>query len=103
LFQNLFSCNQNFLGLVNQGKIFTHANLLGLNIFLHTTKTQTNIKMSGTKKLIPLLDRVIIKRIKSEPKAVGAVLLPESAQNKDNPQGLVVAVGHGTEGMCNYF
>lgn len=55
-----------------------------------------------SKKLVPLLDRVLVKRLKAEQKAVGAVLLPESA-GKENPQGLVVSVGQGTEGkyLCN--
>ena len=35
--------------------------------------------MSGVKRLIPLLDRVLIERIVAPTKSVGGILLPESA------------------------
>merc|ERR1719409_1444728 len=46
------------------------------------------------KRLIPLLDRVLIKRMEAPTKSIGGVLLPESTQSKLN-EGLVMAVGPG--------
>jgi len=46
------------------------------------------------KRLIPLLDRVLVKRIEAPTKSIGGVLLPESAQAKLN-EGVVTAVGPG--------
>lgn len=45
------------------------------------------------KRLIPLLDRVLVKRLEA-PKSVGGILLPESSATKLN-EGKVVAVGPG--------
>lgn len=42
----------------------------------------------------PLGDRVVLKRVASEQKTAGGVLLPDSAQEKPL-QGEVVAVGNG--------
>ena len=51
--------------------------------------------MSGvTKRLIPLLDRVLVKRVEAPTKSIGGILLPESAQTKLH-EGVVVAVGPG--------
>lgn len=59
---------------------------------------------SKAKKLIPLLDRVIIKRVaKAKETSVGGILLPESAGQKDNAQGIVISVGAGTEGNIQIF
>eukprot|EP01126_Amoeba_proteus_P030862 TRINITY_DN3040_c0_g1_i1.p2 TRINITY_DN3040_c0_g1~~TRINITY_DN3040_c0_g1_i1.p2 ORF type:complete len:115 (-),score=26.48 TRINITY_DN3040_c0_g1_i1:60-404(-) len=49
--------------------------------------------MSVTKRLTPLFDRVLVKRIKPVTK-VGGILLPDSATKKNN-EALVVAVGKG--------
>mmetsp|Transcript_18329 Transcript_18329/g.45599 ORF Transcript_18329/g.45599 Transcript_18329/m.45599 type:complete len:109 (+) Transcript_18329:92-418(+) len=46
------------------------------------------------KRLIPLLDRVLIERIVAPTKSVGGILLPDSALSKIN-EALVVAVGPG--------
>eukprot|EP00013_Stygamoeba_regulata_P013989 CAMPEP_0177670432 /NCGR_PEP_ID=MMETSP0447-20121125/24082_1 /TAXON_ID=0 /ORGANISM="Stygamoeba regulata, Strain BSH-02190019" /LENGTH=103 /DNA_ID=CAMNT_0019177587 /DNA_START=28 /DNA_END=339 /DNA_ORIENTATION=- len=48
-----------------------------------------------TKRLIPLFDRVLVRRIAAEPKSIGGIILPENAQEKTN-QGEVVAVGQGS-------
>ena len=37
-------------------------------------------KMSAAKRLIPLLDRVLVKRLEPPTKSIGGVLLPESTQ-----------------------
>mmetsp|Transcript_23230 Transcript_23230/g.38737 ORF Transcript_23230/g.38737 Transcript_23230/m.38737 type:complete len:101 (+) Transcript_23230:96-398(+) len=50
--------------------------------------------MSALKKLIPLADRVLIKRIEPITKTAGGILLPESNVTKAN-EGEVMAVGPG--------
>lgn len=50
--------------------------------------------MSGLRRLIPLLDRVLVERIVAPTKSAGGVLLPESAVPKVN-EGVVLAVGPG--------
>mmetsp|Transcript_19870 Transcript_19870/g.14607 ORF Transcript_19870/g.14607 Transcript_19870/m.14607 type:complete len:99 (-) Transcript_19870:48-344(-) len=46
------------------------------------------------KRLIPLADRVLIKRITPQTKTAGGILLPESNIGKSN-EGEVLAVGPG--------
>mmetsp|Transcript_9413 Transcript_9413/g.13799 ORF Transcript_9413/g.13799 Transcript_9413/m.13799 type:complete len:100 (-) Transcript_9413:318-617(-) len=46
------------------------------------------------KRLVPLLDRVLVSRVLPETKSAGGLLLPESAQTKMN-RGVVIAVGNG--------
>mmetsp|Transcript_47033 Transcript_47033/g.123422 ORF Transcript_47033/g.123422 Transcript_47033/m.123422 type:complete len:100 (+) Transcript_47033:40-339(+) len=48
----------------------------------------------AARRLIPLLDRVLVKRIEAPTKSIGGILLPESAQNKLN-EGVVIACGPG--------
>lgn len=48
----------------------------------------------AARRLIPLLDRVLIERAQAAAKSAGGVLLPESVVSKVN-EGLVVAVGPG--------
>ena len=48
----------------------------------------------AARRLIPLLDRVLVKRIEAPSKSIGGVLLPESAQSKLN-EGIVLSVGPG--------
>jgi len=50
--------------------------------------------MSAIKRILPLMDRVVVERLLTQTKSVGGVLLPEKAQTKIN-EGLVVAVGPG--------
>ncbi len=50
--------------------------------------------MQAARRLIPLLDRVLVKRIEPPTKSIGGVLLPESSQTKLN-QGTVLSVGPG--------
>ncbi|MEW5309740.1 MAG: hypothetical protein WDW38_001602 [Sanguina aurantia] len=50
--------------------------------------------MSTIRKLIPLLDRVLVERIQAVTKTASGILLPESATSKVN-EGLVLAVGPG--------
>lgn len=59
------------------------------------TKTKSPTK-SGTK-LVPLGDRVVLKRQEAESTTAGGIVLPDSA--KDKPQrGTVVSVGDGHVG-----
>ncbi|CAG9833220.1 unnamed protein product [Diabrotica balteata] len=51
--------------------------------------------MSGAaKRLIPLFDRILIKKFEAVSKTKGGIVLPEKAQDKVL-QGTVVAVGQG--------
>ncbi|KAJ7531048.1 hypothetical protein O6H91_14G030400 [Diphasiastrum complanatum] len=51
--------------------------------------------MACAKKLIPLLDRVLVEKIVAPAKSVGGILLPESAAASQVNAGKVVAVGTG--------
>ncbi|KAI1435656.1 GroES-like protein [Xylaria sp. CBS 124048] len=46
------------------------------------------------KSLVPLLDRVLVQRIKAETKTAGGIYLPESSVKELN-EGRVLAVGPG--------
>ncbi|PNH05805.1 chaperonin [Tetrabaena socialis] len=48
----------------------------------------------AARRLIPLLDRVLIDKVQAATKSTGGILLPESVSQKVN-EGLVVAVGPG--------
>jgi len=50
--------------------------------------------MSSLKKLIPLADRVLIRRVKPVTQTASGILLPESSITKNN-EGEVMAVGPG--------
>ncbi|GBG31382.1 10 kDa chaperonin [Hondaea fermentalgiana] len=50
--------------------------------------------MSGLRKLIPLADRVLVKRAVPVTQTAGGVFLPESSTKKE-PEAEVVAVGPG--------
>lgn len=46
--------------------------------------------------LRPLHDRVLVKRIESEAKTAGGIILPDTAQEKPS-EGEIIAVGTGTK------
>lgn len=50
--------------------------------------------MRSVRSLIPLLDRVLVQRVKAETKTAGGIFLPESAVEKLN-EAKVLAVGPG--------
>lgn len=50
-----------------------------------------------SKKLRPLHDRVLVKRIEAEEKTKGGIIIPDTAKEKPI-EGEVVAVGPGTRG-----
>ena len=45
-------------------------------------------------KLRPLHDRILVKRVESEEKTAGGIIIPDTAKEKPS-QGIVVAVGEG--------
>lgn len=51
-------------------------------------------KKSGGTRLVPLGDRVVLKRAEAESTTAGGIVLPDAAQNKPQ-QGEVIAVGDG--------
>lgn len=52
-------------------------------------------KSSSGPKLVPLGDRVVLKRAEAEGKTAGGIVLPDSS--KDKPQrGTVISVGEGS-------
>ena len=51
-------------------------------------------KKSGSLKLKPMDDRVVIKRLEAEDKTSGGIILPDTAQEKPQ-KGEIVAVGPG--------
>ncbi|VEN51689.1 unnamed protein product, partial [Callosobruchus maculatus] len=52
------------------------------------------------KKLVPLFDRVLIKKFEAVTKTKGGIVIPEKAQGKVL-QGTVVAVGQGSRLQVN--
>ena len=55
---------------------------------------KTATKSKSSIKLIPLGDKVVLKRAESESKTAGGIVLPDSA--RDKPQrGQVISVGEG--------
>lgn len=53
------------------------------------------------KKLIPLLDRVLVQRAEALTKTAGGIVIPEKAQEKVQ-RGTVVAVGPGQRNQVNF-
>ncbi len=51
-------------------------------------------KSSSSLKIVPLADKVVLKRESAEDKTAGGIVLPDSAKNKPQ-RGEVVAVGDG--------
>lgn len=49
---------------------------------------------SGGTRIVPLGDRVVLKRAEAEEMTAGGIVLPDAAQNKPQ-QGEVIAVGDG--------
>lgn len=49
---------------------------------------------SGGTRIVPLGDRVVLKRAEAEAKTAGGIVLPDSAQGKPQ-RGEIVAVGDG--------
>ncbi len=58
------------------------------------TKTKTKKPGSGSFKLQPLGDRVVVEREEAESKTAGGIVLPDSAKDKPS-RGTVIAIGDG--------
>eukprot|EP00298_Acanthocystis_sp_HF-20_P000729 c11036_g1_i1.p1 GENE.c11036_g1_i1~~c11036_g1_i1.p1 ORF type:complete len:100 (+),score=30.35 c11036_g1_i1:40-339(+) len=54
-------------------------------------------------RLIPLADRILVKRVAQELKTAGGILLPESANASKMNKGKVVAVGPGNRNREGVF
>src|SRR5262245_11016783 len=48
-------------------------------------------------KFKPLHDRVVVRRVESEPQSAGGIIIPDTAKEKPM-EGEVIAVGPGTRG-----
>ncbi|EJD50659.1 chaperonin Cpn10 [Auricularia subglabra TFB-10046 SS5] len=55
--------------------------------------SQTTIK--SIRAVLPLLDRVLVQRLKAETKTATGIFLPTSATNQPLPEATVIAVGPG--------
>ena len=51
---------------------------------------------AAIKKIIPLLDRVVVRRVKPVEKTASGIFIPEKAQENIN-RGVVIAVGPGSK------
>ncbi|KAI3656840.1 hypothetical protein MP638_005436 [Amoeboaphelidium occidentale] len=49
---------------------------------------------SGIKKIVPLLDRVLVRRVKAAEKTASGILIPEKAQGQQQ-EGVIMAAGPG--------
>ena len=49
----------------------------------------------AARRLIPLLDRVLVKRIEPPSKSIGGILLPDAVVEKKLNEGIVLACGPG--------
>ena len=47
----------------------------------------------------PLHDRVLVRRLDTEEKTAGGIIIPDTAQEKPQ-EGQIVAVGNGTKSDC---
>lgn len=60
----------------------------------HTKKSRMSTLLKSAKSIVPLMDRVLVQRIKAEAKTASGLFLPEKNVEKLN-QAKVVAVGPG--------
>ena len=69
-----------------------HETKLSTNALLLSSPQATTVR--SVKSLIPLLDRVLVQRVKAEAKTASGIFLPESSV-KDLNEAKVLAVGPG--------
>src|SRR5262252_2882036 len=55
---------------------------------------QFNLEGQSTMKVIPLNDKILVKRLEAEEKTAGGILLPDAAKEKPR-QGKVLSLGDG--------
>jgi chaperonin GroES len=58
------------------------------------TTTPQSLTIKSIKSLVPLLDRILVQRVKAETKTAGGIFLPEAAVKELN-EAKVLAVGPG--------
>jgi len=76
-----------------------------MRFFFRAGRLVVQKKFSTTtvsRKIVPLLDRVLVEKSSPKTKTVGGILLPESAQTKLN-EGMVISVGPGTRNKDGTF
>ena len=66
----------------------------------YKTKLKQMGKIMAKIKFRPLHDRVVVRRVDSEEKTAGGIILPDTAQEKPS-EGEIVAVGSGARGDDN--
>ena len=54
--------------------------------------------MSTLAKLVPLADRVLVRRVAAQAKTAGGIILPDATANQNN-KGEILAVGAGARGQ----
>lgn len=64
------------------------------HFFLLLFQIITNFQSAAVKRLVPLFDRVLVKKFEAVTQTKGGIMIPEKAQGKVL-QGTVVAVGPG--------
>ncbi|RUS21672.1 chaperonin 10 kd subunit-domain-containing protein [Endogone sp. FLAS-F59071] len=75
-------------------KFPTNASIISFSFALPTTNQRIDIMPLSTKLIVPLLDRVLLQRIKAPEKTALGILIPEKSQEVLN-EALVIAVGKG--------
>lgn len=80
-------------------ELVTRPTPLSINLFLTDNQANNHISLQATsirsiRSLVPLLDRVLVQRVKAETKTAGGIFLPESSVEKLN-EAKVLAVGPG--------
>ncbi|KAI8995709.1 hsp10-like protein [Trametes punicea] len=58
-------------------------------------QTAAQATFKSIKAVVPLLDRVLVRRFKPETKTASGVILPSSATNQPLPEATVIATGPG--------
>lgn len=60
------------------------------------------LQASAVKRIIPLLDRILVKRAETLTQTAGGIVIPDTAQKKVQ-EGTVVAVGPGARNKVIIF
>lgn len=77
--------------------VFIQASDIPLNpSSIHRPRHQLIMSLSATKTIVPLLNRVLVRKFKPLEKTAMGILIPEKAQERLN-RGEVLAVGPGSE------
>jgi hypothetical protein len=63
-------------------------------LFDSAFRTPRDSKMQSIKKILPLMDRVLVQRVAAIEKTASGLFIPESAR-ETIPEGIVISVGPG--------